>query len=121
MGAIHQTAGSTADTHRWYINPTWPGFAGHFPGNPILPAAEIIDACLGLLHHHGLQSESLTLLSARFLHTVKPGDCLTAQLTLEPRIILLVRRDIGQTAGHSDDSRAEIVAELRWQRIAHSG
>lgn len=63
----------TATGWRVDIDPHWPGFAGHFPGDPILPAAELIElgrTCLGR------EGETLSVIKARFLRAVRPGDLL---------------------------------------------
>ncbi len=52
-------------------------FAGHFPGNPILPGVVLLDAVLnGLEHACGLDLRACRLASAKFLGLVRPGDAL---------------------------------------------
>lgn len=52
-----------------------PAFAGHFPGNPIVPGVVLLDAAL-----HAIQTGlgqtllSYQIASAKFLSTVKPGE-----------------------------------------------
>lgn len=84
---------------RWRldVDPAWPGFVGHFPGNPLLPAAELID-CAGAVLGVGTHE----LIVARFLLPVRPGDQL--DLVHEGAATLRVQRG------------TELVAELRWRR-----
>ena len=86
-----------------FVTPDWPGFAGHFPGNPILPAAEIID-----LVGHTLGVGSAELVLARFLLPVVPGDRVHwhGQNTKELQRSLRIQVQRGET----------VVAELRWRR-----
>lgn len=52
-----------------------PAFAGHFPGNPIVPGVVLLDAAL-----HAIQTGlgqtllSYQIASAKFLSPVKPGE-----------------------------------------------
>lgn len=51
------------------VDPAWPGFAGHFPGDPILPAAELIGFA------RAVTGDGATgIAKARFLAPVRPGD-----------------------------------------------
>jgi acyl-CoA synthetase (AMP-forming)/AMP-acid ligase II/3-hydroxymyristoyl/3-hydroxydecanoyl-(acyl carrier protein) dehydratase len=50
-------------------------FGGHFPGNPILPGARLLDLVLRGLRTRGvLRDDSLECPSVKFLAPVKPGD-----------------------------------------------
>jgi 3-hydroxymyristoyl/3-hydroxydecanoyl-(acyl carrier protein) dehydratase len=54
-----------------------PAFAGHFPGNPILPGVVLLDAALhGLETACSLDLTACRLASAKFLRVVRPGDAL---------------------------------------------
>ncbi len=74
-----------------YLNPSWEIFDGHFPGNPILPGAFLVEAmaqaCALLLIAGNESDKKLPLLSSlermRFIRQGKPGDTvvLTAELT----------------------------------------
>ena len=60
------------DSDDWIVavDPDWPGFAGHFPGDPILPAAELIEIarqCAGI-------EGPYVVVKARFVRAVQPGD-----------------------------------------------
>lgn len=55
-----------------------PSAEGHFPGNPIVPGAVLLNEVLqaiGADESHGFTS--LEILSAKFLRPVRPGDRLT--------------------------------------------
>lgn len=74
-----------------HLEPSWDIFTGHFPGNPILPGAYLIEAmaqaCALLLIAGNHTDSKLPLLysldKVRFLRQGKPGDTitLTAKLT----------------------------------------
>jgi len=69
----------------------WPGFAGHFPDDPLLPGAELIELASGCLHEAGLPHAVLR--SARFRAAVRPGDALHMTLRSEAgrtRVLLQV-------------------------------
>ena len=50
-----------------------PTAAGHFPGNPILPGALLLDSIV-LTVSHGAGTRNVTIQSAKFLRPVRPGD-----------------------------------------------
>lgn len=83
---------------RWRldVDPAWPGFAGHFPGNPLLPAAELIDCAATVM-----AATACELVVARFLKPVRPGD----QLELVQEAAATLRIQCG----------TDTVAELRWR------
>jgi 3-hydroxyacyl-[acyl-carrier-protein] dehydratase len=52
-----------------------PTAAGHFPGNPIIPGAVLLDAVLGAIAAaSGTQATSCEIKSVKFLLPVRPGD-----------------------------------------------
>ena len=59
-----------------------PTASGHFPGNPIIPGAllldEVVAACVAALEGACVVS----IRSAKFLHPVRPGDALRMQWRL---------------------------------------
>jgi 3-hydroxyacyl-[acyl-carrier-protein] dehydratase len=80
-------------TTRWTPAPDAPFFAGHYPGNPIVPGVLIMEMLFqsAALHFAGQAADDalagtqpvLTRVSAgRFKRMVKPGEALTAKLTL---------------------------------------
>ncbi len=55
-----------------------PAFAGHFPGNPIVPGVLLLDAALHALGLPGVQPQApLRLDQVKFLGVVRPGEALT--------------------------------------------
>ena len=68
-----------------YLNPDWDIFKGHFPGNPVLPGAYLVEAmaqvCAVLLVASDDGEHKLPLLQSlekiRFLRQGKPGDTIT--------------------------------------------
>ncbi len=52
-----------------------PAFAGHFPGNPIVPGVVLLDEALGAITaHFRVPAAGATLQSAKFLSVVRPGE-----------------------------------------------
>ncbi len=52
-----------------------PAFPGHFPGDPIVPGALLLDEALAAVcAARGLPYESLRVGSAKFLRPVRPGE-----------------------------------------------
>lgn len=65
-----------ANGAEWQVDadPSWPGFAGHFPGNPLVPAAEMLAWALDIAGKRGFTGTSIS--KARFLAPVRPGESL---------------------------------------------
>jgi len=58
-------------------------FAGHFPGNPIVPGVVLLDETLHCIASaYGVPPARCTILAAKFLSAAHPGEPL--QLALEP-------------------------------------
>ena len=66
-----------------------PTFAGHFPGQPLLPGvsllAETMEAALGVPELARLLGPAPRLAQVKFLSPVRPGACLTLMLDVVPR------------------------------------
>ena len=59
-----------------------PAYAGHFPGQPILPGVVLLDAALyALAKAHGTPEATALIKSAKFLSPVLPGEPLTLHYT----------------------------------------
>lgn len=62
-----------------------PAYAGHFPGQPILPGVVLLDAVLqALAERQGLQAMTGLIKSAKFLSPVRPGEALVLRATESP-------------------------------------
>lgn len=60
-----------------------PTAAGHFPGNPIIPGAVLLDEVLAAIAAaEGGRTGPVRVRSAKFLHPVRPGEAV--QLHWEP-------------------------------------
>jgi 3-hydroxyacyl-[acyl-carrier-protein] dehydratase len=62
-----------------------PSFAGHFPGNPIIPGAVLLDEILAVVERaQGQSSVAWTVKWVKFLRPVRPGDELAIEITAAP-------------------------------------
>jgi len=96
-----------ADHYRVHVDPAWPGFAGHFPGDPLLPAAVLVDLAIAIAEDTGHRVVGVQ--RARFRHPVRPDDRLEWRGQLQAgRYRLAVSSD------------AQTVAEIRLE-LASSG
>jgi len=56
-----------------------PTAAGHFPGNPVIPGAVLLDAVLQAIY--GCETGACRIQSAKFLYPVRPGDVVSIRWT----------------------------------------
>ena len=49
----------------------------HFPGNPIIPGAVLLDRVLRALSEHQPMAEPIEIAHAKFLRPVRPGNLVT--------------------------------------------
>jgi 3-hydroxymyristoyl/3-hydroxydecanoyl-(acyl carrier protein) dehydratase len=58
-----------------------PYFAGHFPGNPLVPGVVILDHVITAIERHfGAARSPVRIDSVKFLWPLRPGDELTIEL-----------------------------------------
>lgn len=77
---------SESAVHRfsWIVPRNHPALAGHFPGDPLLPASALLDWIDGLAvaaFGHGLAGG---ITQAKFLRPARPGERLEARLIALP-------------------------------------
>jgi 3-hydroxymyristoyl/3-hydroxydecanoyl-(acyl carrier protein) dehydratase len=60
-----------------------PAAAGHFPGNPIIPGAVLLDEVISTIRAEMRTERRFELRTAKFLAPVRPGDVLTIGWTEE--------------------------------------
>jgi 3-hydroxymyristoyl/3-hydroxydecanoyl-(acyl carrier protein) dehydratase len=73
-----------SDTIEIHFAPDHPTAAGHFPGNPIIPGAILLDEVIRTLPGGTLPSDAAGIRSAKFFHPVRPGDRVQVQWTFSP-------------------------------------
>lgn len=59
-----------------------PTSAGHFPGNPIIPGAQLLAEVLRAIGE-SVGQRFLSVKSAKFQHPVRPGDCVEIEFSLK--------------------------------------
>jgi 3-hydroxymyristoyl/3-hydroxydecanoyl-(acyl carrier protein) dehydratase len=56
-----------------------PASAGHFPGNPIIPGALLLDEVVAAVTATLEQTRVISIRAAKFLHPVRPNDAVRMQ------------------------------------------
>ena len=80
IGNLFMQKTTAAITVAINISPDHPAFAGHFPGQPIVPGVVLIDETLRAIEHYsGARMDRCILQSIKFTHVVCPGDALELQ------------------------------------------
>jgi len=68
------------NTTHWTVPLDHPAFAGHFPGNPILPGVVLLDMALQIITQiSGITLNQCEISSVKFLSPAVPGDELAIQ------------------------------------------
>lgn len=73
------------DADTWTVPAGHPAFAGHFPGQPIVPGVVLLDWALGRARQRRPDARSWTVVQTKFLRPVGPGAQLVLTLTPTPR------------------------------------
>lgn len=77
-----QKTGPDTITGRYLFAEDFPGFSGHFPGYPILPAVvQLIAAQCLIEEHRGREIHPASVRNAKFLQEIRPGSEITIQCT----------------------------------------
>lgn len=76
--------------YRWLVPADHPAFAGHFPGNPIVPGVVLLDRAIlfaeAMLAEAGKNGDlNWQIGNAKFFSPVRPEEALTFALTTKPR------------------------------------
>jgi 3-hydroxyacyl-[acyl-carrier-protein] dehydratase len=84
------------------IAPDHPAFAGHFPGQPLLPGvvllAEVLEVVLTVPELATLIGNAPRIANAKFLAPVRPGAQLVVQLEATPRSVRFEVRENDRVA-----------------------
>jgi 3-hydroxymyristoyl/3-hydroxydecanoyl-(acyl carrier protein) dehydratase len=67
------------------IDSAHPALPGHFPGDPIVPGAVLLDEIIDVIssEYPFTSDAGWSVRSAKFVRPVRPGDCLTIRLAPE--------------------------------------
>ena len=85
-----------------------PVFAGHFPGNPLLPGALLIDWAVDTLNRKmGWATGSRSIRQAKFLSPARPNESLVLACAVAPR-----GRHKLQVTARRPDGEATLILEL---------
>lgn len=77
-----QKTGPDTISGRYLFTEDFPGFSGHFPGYPILPAVvQLIAAQCVIEEHRGGEIHPASIRNAKFLQEIRPGKEITIQCT----------------------------------------
>jgi 3-hydroxyacyl-[acyl-carrier-protein] dehydratase len=68
-----------ASTARYVVDESHPALAGHFPGNPIVPAAILLRFVARTLEQRGRQLAAVERM--KFLRPVRPGEAIDVTMT----------------------------------------
>lgn len=69
-----------------HIAPNHPAGAGHFPGNPVIPGAWLLaEVVREIAKATGRNLDAAAIKSAKFQHTVRPGDCVEIEYAISGR------------------------------------
>ena len=61
-----------------------PCLAGHFPGNPVVPAVVLLERVLDAVHAwRGPQWQLRRVLAAKFVSALRPDECFEIELTMD--------------------------------------
>lgn len=89
MTADAGTSGAAVHVATLQVAPDHPAFAGHFPGQPLLPGAaliaEVLEVVLADPHLAACIGTTPRIGAAKFLAPVRPGARLTVRLIEAPR------------------------------------
>ena len=81
---IHEPLKSDIFSGSLVFDPDFPGFQGHFPGNPILPGACLLEAAIQLLSCGVGKNLALAEVERlKFFSPVKPGDEVKLDFNIE--------------------------------------
>jgi len=79
----------TTHSVSWQVAPDHPAFAGHFPGQPLLPGvallSQVLEAALAHPELAALIGAAPRIGAAKFLAPVRPGAALVIHLTTSAR------------------------------------
>lgn len=103
---------------RWYLEPTLPFFPDHFPGNPLVPAALLMESaaqtCGAFWMHSAAGDEKTPLFVAsidamRVLAAARPGETLAIRVKLVRELGPLAQFEFETSSGERPVARGRIT------------
>ncbi|MBU2850240.1 hypothetical protein [Acidithiobacillus ferrivorans] len=99
--------------HRFTIPVGHPVFAGHFPGNPIVPAALLLDEIVCAMAATGdLLINDCSISSAKFYSTAAPGELLNLRVLVADALPMTFEVHAGARLVASGDFSGHVLERL---------
>lgn len=96
------------------LDPAFAGFAGHFPGDPILPAMCHVDLALrATARALGAQLDLVAVGRARFMRKVRPGEELSMRLSFSAPRDATITVTSAHTVGGAAVADLQFAVRLR--------
>ena len=72
-----------------------PACDGHFPGDPIVPGAVVLDLVIAVIARDSDPDQGCEIRSAKFVHPVRPGDEVSVEYERRPTGEIRFRASVG--------------------------
>ena len=83
--------------------------AGHFPGNPIIPGALLLDEVLHAVGAHAEGGKAIAIRVAKFFRPVRPGDSMRLQWYILASGVISFECHLAEGGGLAATGRIESI------------